>query len=97
MTLFNQPKQSMSDTGNEQQFIEAMDRSMLQFFNLHGFYPSQSIEIVKRVGDCYLCYRIERGPVSRPHTAPPDPLVKRSFPTPPPPLTPPPPPPAIDY
>ncbi len=59
----------MSDTSNEQQFIEAMDRSMLQFFNLHGFYPSQSIEIVAKLGDRAVTYRIERGPVSHPQTA----------------------------
>jgi hypothetical protein len=67
MTLFDQPRQSMSDTSEsshrEQEFIEAMDRNMVEFVRANGFYPSQTIEITTSIGDRYVTYRVERGEI----------------------------------
>jgi hypothetical protein len=67
MTLFNQPRQSMSDTSEsshkEQEFIEAIDKRMTEFVHRFDFCPAQTIEITTRLGDRSITYRVERGEI----------------------------------
>ncbi len=67
MTLFNQPRQSMSDTSEsshkEQKFIEGMYGLMGAFVRANGFYPAQTIEITTSLGDRYITYRVELGEI----------------------------------
>lgn len=65
MTLFNQPRQSMSsineNSRKELEFIKAMDRRMIEFIKANGFYPAQAIEITTSLGDRCITYRVELG------------------------------------
>jgi hypothetical protein len=67
MTLFNQPKQSMSsinqNSRNELDFIEAIDKRMTEFVHRFDFYPAQTIEITTSLGDACITYRVERGEI----------------------------------
>lgn len=67
MTLFNQPRQSMSSINKakrkELEFIEGMYRVMGAFVRANGFYPAQTIEITTSLGDRYITYRVELGEI----------------------------------